>query len=189
MTLICLDLLKAYFTQLPESRLDHVFLETLRDQFPDAIFNAHQDFFVRLEEVRCEAGYQVLEQSSSLSPRDRLFDCFMARLDCLEDMRTGFSWLLKHAFQPRLLWTLAPTVAGLYNTKHVFFVKTLTELGFDTPNTFQMQCRVHALILADMMVLSIWAEDTTSDLSPTMAGLERVLEKLKDNYQQVFLSL
>lgn len=104
------------------------------------------------------------------SPRDRVFDALMRRIDALQPHRAGlvrFGRELRH--DPLLGLALAPVLAAS-------MAWTLESARVPSCG-WRGALRVKGLGAVWIATLRAWEEDDTQDLGPTMAGLDRALDK------------
>ena len=103
-------------------------------------------------------------------PRDRVFDVLMRRIDALQPHRAGILRLLRESRQDPLLAPLL--LAGL--PRSMAWMLEAAEL--DTAG-LDGALRVHGLAGVWLATLRAWTRDGTVDLGPTMAALDRALDR------------
>jgi AcrR family transcriptional regulator len=140
-------------------------LSELRRRFPDrlALLRWH------LAEVdRAVLDGTVPGQGGS--PRDRVFDALMRRLDAMQPHRAGILRLLEDIRRdPLLSLALAPTMA-----QGMGWMLEAAELD---PNGPAGLLRLNGLLGVWVATLRAWEKDETVDLGPTMAALDRALDR------------
>lgn len=104
------------------------------------------------------------------TPRDRLFDALMRRLDALQPHRAGVLRLLDDAKRDPLLGF------GLLAALPRSMAWMLEAAGIGTAG-LRGALRVKGLGLVWLATLRAWADDPTEDLGPTMAALDRALDR------------
>ena len=117
---------------------------------------------------------QVLAQAQPALPgstaRDRIFDLLMARLDALQPNRPGIIRLGRDLRQdPFIALALAPQIAAS-------MAWMLEAAEVDTTG-LQGALRVKGLVLVWLATLRAWEQDDSQDLGPTMAALDRALDR------------
>ena len=116
---------------------------------------------------------QVLEGTvpdSGDTPRERLFDVLMRRIDALQPHRRGVLRLLDEALADPVL-ALA-LFSGL--PRSMAWMLEAARIGTDG---FAGALRANGLAAVWLYTLRAWARDNTEDLGPTMAALDRALER------------
>jgi hypothetical protein len=104
------------------------------------------------------------------SARDRLFDVVMRRLDALQPHRPGVLRLLRDLRRdPLLAVALAPGMA-------VSMAWMLEAAEIDTAGPGGL-LRVKGLGAVWLAALRAWEQDSSEDLGPTMAALDRALDR------------
>ncbi|WP_027283514.1 hypothetical protein [Rubritepida flocculans] len=140
-------------------------LAELRRRFPGplAFLRAH------LAAVEQEVIAGTVEDSSSTA-RDRLFDVLMRRLDAMQPHRAGITRLMRDLPRdPALaLWLAAQMPASM--------AWMLEAAGLEAGGP-RGAARAHGLALVWLAALRAWEKDETQDLSPTMAALDRALDR------------
>ncbi len=139
--------------------------------YPDKrkILNALADRFERLADatVDAEAG------DPSLPVPERLFDAIMTRFELLQEHRDGYAAVLAAArTDPGM------ALAGLARlTPAMGLVLRQTGLGDRGPIGCLRRKVLAGLYLS---VLQVWLTDTSEDLGPTMAALDKRLRQLDE---------
>jgi AcrR family transcriptional regulator len=140
-------------------------LAELRRRFPGplAFLRAH------LAAVEQEVIAGTVEDSTSTA-RDRLFDVLMRRLDALQPHRAGITRLMRDLPRdPALaLWLAAQMPASM--------AWMLEAAGLEAGGP-KGAARAHGLAVVWLAALRAWEKDETQDLSPTMAALDRALDR------------
>ena len=116
---------------------------------------------------------QVLEGTvpdTGDTPRERLFDVLMRRIDALQPHRRGILRLLDEALtDPFLALALASGLPG-----SMAWMLEAAQIG---TNGFSGALRANGLAGVWLYTARAWARDTTEDLGPTMAALDRALDR------------
>lgn len=108
------------------------------------------------------------ENDGDLSPRDRLFDILMERLDVLNDDRAGVCAILKSfCFDPK------QAVIGLPHLGRSMSWM-LEAAGIDTTG-IRGAVRVAGLTGLYLKTLKVWMSDEDADMGKTMAALDKNL--------------
>ncbi len=116
---------------------------------------------------------QVLEGTvpdTGDTPRERLFDVLMRRVDALQPHRRGVLRLLDEALTDPVL-ALA-LFFGL--PRSMAWMLEAARIGTDG---FAGALRANGLAAVWLYTLRAWARDNTEDLGPTMAALDRALDR------------
>jgi hypothetical protein len=104
------------------------------------------------------------------SPRDRIFDVLMRRLDALQPHRAGVTRYLAEARRDPLLALLtAPLV--LNSMAWMLEAAEIDAGGLDGA------LRAQGLVGVWLLALRGWERDETADLGPSMAALDRALDR------------
>jgi AcrR family transcriptional regulator len=104
------------------------------------------------------------------SPRDRLFDVLMRRVDALQNHRQGLLRLMREArADPVLALALAPVLRG-------GMARMLEAAELDSGGAAGT-ARALGLVGVWLATLRAWQGDDTVDLGPTMAALDRALDR------------
>lgn len=144
-------------------------LGTLMEQFPDrnAVligFGAYVDSYVVAHTTPAEA-----------SLKEKLFDILMARLDVLQTYRGGLIRLLAD-MQVR---PFTAAFLGLEAGPHLCCsMQKMLELAGVPSGTPQSFVAAMGLKLVYLATLRVWKNDSSKDMSATMAALDRALERL-----------
>jgi hypothetical protein len=116
---------------------------------------------------------QVLEGTvpdTGDTPRERLFDVLMRRIDAMQPHRRGILRLLDEALaDPVLALALAPGLPG-----SMAWMLEAAQIG---TNGFAGALRAQGLVAVWLYTVRAWARDATEDLGPTMAALDRALDR------------
>lgn len=138
---------------------------TLRRRFetPHALLLAHG----RLVDA---AVLQGTVPDPHATPRDRLFDVLMRRLDEMQPHRAGVARLLADLPRsPLTALALAPHLAAS-------MAWMLEAAGLEASGP-RGAARVQGLVLVWLAAVRAWEKDDSADLSPTMAALDRALDQ------------
>ena len=140
-------------------------LSGLRDRFPSRL-----DLLVlhgRVTDTAVLAG--TIPGQGGLA-RDRLFDVLMRRLDAMQPHREGILRLLRDLrFDPGLAALLGPHLA-----LSMRWMLDAAEIG---GSGAQRRAIALGLIGVWLAAVRAWAEDESEDLGPTMAALDRALDR------------
>jgi ubiquinone biosynthesis protein COQ9 len=115
------------------------------------------------------------------TPRDRLFDVLMRGLDALAPNRAGIQRLMQ------AMWTdgvLAGALAPVFRDTMRRFLEA-AELDAAGPKG---ALRTAGLGLVWLRVVNAWSKDTTEELGPTMATLDRTLERAEQTARSLGLA-
>jgi ubiquinone biosynthesis protein COQ9 len=116
---------------------------------------------------------QVLEgtvPSAGDTPRERLFDVLMRRIDVMQPHRRGILRLLDEALaDPFLALTLASALPG-----SMAWMLEAAQIG---TNGFAGALRANGLVGVWLYTARAWTRDDTEDLGATMAALDRALDR------------
>jgi len=113
------------------------------------------------------------------TPRDRLFEVMMARMDELQANRKAILGIIGAVRQnPRLIPLVLPA--------HVQAIKKLLSLAGLTVGKIQQPLVIGGLLGIYSATLCQWHSDQTPDLSKTMAGLDRSL-RLAEKAAEILL--
>ena len=125
--------------------------------------------FARSIDAAMLASYAAGKEEGE-SPRDRLFAVTMARLDALAPHRDGVAAIVRAALCD------LPTACALTATLNRSLTWMLEAVGLGSSGfAGALRRRGLALILAS--TLRVWLRDTSEDLGPTMAHLDRQLRR------------
>ena len=104
------------------------------------------------------------------TPRDRVFDAVMRRIDAMQPYRAGLVRFLKELpGRPDLLLALAPSLPAA--------MARLLDAAELSASGLAGQMRVQGLVLVWLATIRAWVEDTGPDLGKTMAALDRALDQ------------
>jgi AcrR family transcriptional regulator len=104
------------------------------------------------------------------TPRDRLFDVLMRGLDALAPHRAGMRRLMSEAYTDGVLaGALAPVFQRAME-------RMLDAAELDSSG-LRGRLRAAGLALVWIRAVDAWTKDTTEELGPTMAVLDRALER------------
>jgi hypothetical protein len=104
------------------------------------------------------------------SPRDRIFDVLMRRLDAMQPHRPG---LVRFLDELRGDPPIALFVLGLLPRSMAWMLEAAS---VDTAGLAGL-ARTEGLTAVWLATLRAWARDETVDLGPTMAALDRALDR------------
>jgi AcrR family transcriptional regulator len=104
------------------------------------------------------------------TPRDRLFDVLMRGLDALAPYRPGLKRLMTEMYtDPVLSGALAPVFQQSME-------RMLQAAEIDTAGV-KGRLRAAGLAVVWIRAVNVWSRDTSEELGPTMAALDRALER------------
>jgi ubiquinone biosynthesis protein COQ9 len=104
------------------------------------------------------------------TPRDRIFDVLMRGIDALQPHRAGMQRLIADMWGDAVLSVaLGPIMA-----RSMARFLDAAEIDSDSPRG---RLRALALSAVWMRVVNAWSKDETQDLGPTMATLDKTLER------------
>lgn len=104
------------------------------------------------------------------TPRDRLFDVLMRGLDALAPNRAGVERLMRE------MWTDGVLAGALVPVFRESMRRMLEAAEIDATGP-RGALRAAGLALVWMRAVHAWSKDTSEELGPTMAALDRALEK------------
>jgi hypothetical protein len=114
------------------------------------------------------------------TPRERLFDVLMRRIDAMQPHRRGILRLLDEALaDPFLALALA---TGL--PRSMAWMLEAARIGTDG---FAGALRANGLAAVWLYTVRVWARDNTEDLGATMAALDRALDRAEQAARTVGL--
>lgn len=123
--------------------------------------------------------YSLRQANVSESIRNRLFDVLMMRFDVLQKDRIAYSGLIKTLMRnPDLLLCQAPHVI------HAMAL-VLTASGVQVNGLKGFAC-TQALVVVYWSVLRVWIKDESSDMTQTMATLDKELARLESVAEVMF---
>ena len=103
-------------------------------------------------------------------PRDRLFDVLMRRIDAMQPHRAGIVRLLRDL--PREPLVAARLLGGLGRS-----MAWMLEAAEIDPRGLAGLARVEGTVAIWLAVVRAWMGDPSMDLGPTMAALDRALDR------------
>ena len=104
------------------------------------------------------------------TPRDRLFDVLMRGIDALAPYRAGMRRLMAEMCTDAVL---AGAMAPLFRNG----MERMLEAAELDSSGLKGRLRAAGLTLVWIQALNVWSKDTTEELGPTMAALDRALER------------
>lgn len=120
-----------------------------------------------------EQAVREADVDTSGSARERVFDAVMSRFDAMEAHRAGVVAVRQGIMRdPRLI---GPAGVGTLRT-----AKRLLELAGETTRGPVGRLRIKGLAAILVRVSRAWLNETSSDLSRTMAELDRALRDVED---------
>ena len=123
--------------------------------------------------------HSLRQPDTSESVRNLLFDVLMMRFDVLQKNRIAYTGLIKDLMRnPDLLLCQAP---------HVMHAMTLVLIasGVGVNGLKGVAC-TQALVIVYWSVLRVWIKDESSDMTQTMAALDRDLARLERVAEVIF---
>lgn len=112
----------------------------------------------------------ALVPDAAASPRDRVFDAVMQRLDLMQPHRAGITRLLSDLKSDPL------TALGLAACLPASMARMLDAAGIETRGPLGV-LRVKGLSAVWLYTVKAWREDDSMDLTGSMAALDRALER------------
>ena len=132
--------------------------------------SAPEDLIVRFNKAVDRAVLDGTVPTEGESPRDRLFDVLMRRLDALQPHRAGISRFMKDLpFHPLLTLRLG---AGMQLS--MGWMLEAAGLGSTGPAGL---ARIQGLTAVWVYTLNAWMRDDSADLSATMSALDKALDR------------
>jgi len=104
------------------------------------------------------------------TPRDRLFDVLMRGLDALAPNRDGIQRLMRD------MWTDGVLAGALLPVFRESMRRMLEAAELDAAGP-RGALRAAGLALVWLRTVNVWSKDSSEELGPTMAALDRALEK------------
>ncbi|WP_237214266.1 TetR family transcriptional regulator [Falsiroseomonas oryziterrae] len=104
------------------------------------------------------------------TPRDRLFDVLMRGLDALAPYKAGMRRLMTEMYTDGVLFG---AVAPLFQRS----MERMLDLAELDAGGLKGRLRAAGLTLVWIRVVNVWSKDTSEELGPTMAALDRALER------------
>lgn len=116
------------------------------------------------------ADQLVLGHHASGTPRERLFDLMMRRLDGFQEYREGVRAVLRHLpFDPKLGLMLAIMTEGS--------MEWMAEAAGMDVSGWMGKIRLKSLLALWGYLIRIWVRDGSEDLAETMSGLDKALDR------------
>lgn len=154
---------------LPEiARATKTKLPELLQRYPDK--NAVLIGFARL--LDSKMAEMPLDDSAPI--KDRLFELFMQRLDALRPFRAGVIRLMHELWQQPFSTALLGLEAGCTPSRSMIIMLDLAGVSPSKPFNLLAAMGLKIVYLA---ALRTWKDDESLDFSPTMATLDRALER------------
>mgnify|MGYP002654787426 FL=1 len=104
------------------------------------------------------------------TPRDRLFDVLMRGLDALAPYKAGLRRLMTEMYTDAVL---AGAMAPLFQRS----MERMLELAEIDSGGLKGRLRAAGLTAVWIRAVHVWSGDTSEELGPTMAALDRALER------------
>lgn len=104
------------------------------------------------------------------SPRDRLFDVLMRGLDALVPYKAGLRRLMGEMFNDAVL---AGAMAPIFQRS----MERMLDLAEIDSGGLKGRLRAAGLTAVWIRAVRVWSGDTSEELGPTMAALDRALER------------
>lgn len=117
------------------------------------------------------------------SGRDRIFDTLMRRIDAIQPHRAGILRLLEELRRDPLL---ALALLGALPRSMAWMLEAA---AVPAPRGALGLARINALTAIWLATLRAWARDGSSDLGPTMAALDRALDRAEQVGRSLGLDL
>lgn len=116
------------------------------------------------------ADQLVLGHHANGTPRERLFDLMMRRLDGFQEYREGVRAVLRHIpFDPKLGLMLAIMTEGS--------MEWMAEAAGMDVSGWMGKIRLKSLLALWGYLIRIWERDGSEDLAETMSGLDKALDR------------
>lgn len=132
--------------------------------------SAPEDLIVRFNRTVDQTVLEGTVPTEGEAPRDRLFDVLMRRLDALQPHRAGVVRFMKELpFNPLLTLMLG---AGM--NRSMGWMLEAAGLSASGPAGL---ARIQGLTAVWVYTLRAWSTDETADLAPTMAALDKALDR------------
>jgi ubiquinone biosynthesis protein COQ9 len=113
------------------------------------------------------------------TPRDRLFEVMMARVDALQESRRGILAIMTAVRR-------SPGLACLLFPAHKKAIKRMLSLAGIAVSQVQQPLVIGGLLAVHAATLCRWQSDNTVDLSKTMAALDRSL-RIAEKFAEILL--
>ena len=123
------------------------------------------------QKIDADVIAQGLLEEDDASPRDRLFEIFMRRLECLKPYREVFI-ILSREWNKDLLSTLA------FTPQYFTSISWMLRLALIETNSLKGRLLISQVSLLFVNVLRVWLDDDSPDMALTMAELDRRLRRL-----------
>ncbi len=170
-------IIQAFMQLLAEKPIERIGLAEIAERAKVSLARLREEFESTLAILAAqmkEIDRQVLEGTGNDmaedSPKDRLFDVLMRRLEALEPYKAGVRSLMRSALcNPGL--ALALNRLGVRSMRWM-----LTAASIDVSGTKGM-VRAQGLALIFAQALRVWADDDDPGLDRTMAELDRALTR------------
>ncbi len=104
------------------------------------------------------------------TPRDRLFDVLMRGLDALAPYKPGMKRFMKDLWSDGVLFG---AMAPLFQSS----MERMLDLAELDSAGIRGRMRAVGLTVVWIRAVNVWANDTSEELGPTMAALDRALER------------
>jgi AcrR family transcriptional regulator len=104
------------------------------------------------------------------TPRDRLFDVMMRGLDALAPYKAGLRRLMTEMYTDAVL---AGAMAPLFQRS----MERMLDLAEIESGGLKGRLRAAGLTAVWIRVVNVWSKDTSEELGPSMAALDRALER------------
>jgi AcrR family transcriptional regulator len=104
------------------------------------------------------------------TPRDRLFDVLMRGLDALAPYKAGLKRLMAEMYTDAVL---AGALAPIFQRS----MESMLDAAEIDATGLKGRLRAAGLTLVWIRVVNTWSKDTSEELGPTMAALDRALER------------
>jgi len=140
---------------------------------PEALLRLHGEVMDRLVQDGTVPG-------QGGTPRDRIFDAVMRRIDAMQPHRAGLVPFLRALPRhPMLAVTLGPSLPRS--------MVRLLEVAEVSTGGLGGALRVQGLTLVWLATLRAWLDDASTDLGKTMAALDRALDRAEQAARSIRL--
>ncbi len=146
-------------------------LATLRCVIDDK-FDVIKLIHNRLDRLMLSDIAEAKNTSDMSQLKDRMFDIIMARFDAMNDNRAAYLSLLEGVKQDPTTWARV-TCLGRETIRWV-----LSAAGYDASRPMRFKIAITLLSVVYLNAVRTWQSDESSDLSATMASLDKGFDKV-----------
>ncbi len=141
-------------------------LSTLRGTYRDRLALI-EDFTAMIDQAVLDAADDVDPEET---PKDRLFDLLMARLDALAPFKAGVSQIARDASKD-------PALAMALNSRMLNSMRWMLSAADIEASGLKGGIKLQGLVVAYGRVVRVWLGDEDAGLAKTMAALDRELRR------------